>query len=154
MVPVSNKSELSSRFVPACLGVQSVKLELRNIEGKNAWNTNKLFEDGRPVLWAPAKVWEALRVQDLLIPGTGTEQSVKVSERQGASSSISWVFVPSFNRYHAKPDKQMLLDWADAMPEDHPYIRFIVIKPLPAEEQVAEPSPCGYLPDCAGSYQL
>lgn len=121
------------------VGVQSVKLESRHVEGKTGWKTDKMFENGRPVLWAPAKVWEALEHQHLLVPGSGTEQSVKVSEHQGASS-ISWIFVPTFNRYHAKPDKQMLLDWANAMPEGQPYIRFIVIKPIPAEEQVAEPS--------------
>ena len=88
-------------------------------------------------MWAPAQVWEALEQQDLLKAGSGLD-SVRVSEAE--IGSVSWVFVPTFNRYLAKPDKQMLLDWADAMPADHPYIRFVVIRPLPAEEQVNGPT--------------
>ena len=114
-----------------------MKLELRHVEGKPVWKTDKMSENGRPVLWAPAKVWEALEQQELLKQGVGFN-SVAVSEHQ--VESVSWIFVPTFNRYHAKPGKQMLLDWADAMPEDHPYIRFIVIRPLPAEEQVNGPT--------------
>lgn len=116
---------------------QGVKLECRNIEGKRAWTTDKIFDNGGPVLWAPAQVWEALQQQDLLKSGSGLD-SVRVSEAE--RGSISWVFVPTFNRYHAKPDKQILLDWADAMPQNHPYIRFVVIRPLPAEEQVRGPA--------------
>ena len=114
---------------------QSSKLEPRSIEGKGGWDADKLFAAGRPVLWASATVWSALNEQELLMPGS-QEHSVKVADR--GIDCVSWVFVPTFNRYHAKPDKQMLLDWADVM-QGHSYVRFVVIRPIPAEEQVAEP---------------
>ena len=59
--------------------------------------------------------------------------SLPSTAAQSVAAGGSWVFVPTYNRCHAKSDKQMLLDWADAMPADHPYVRCIVVRPVPEE---------------------
>lgn len=123
--------------------MQNVRLESRDIDGKRAWLKDEIFATGMPVLWAPAQVWEALEQQNVLKVSVARKQSVAASENAG----VSWVFVPTFNRYHAKADKQMLLDWSQCMTSHHPYVRFIVIKPLPAEEQVTD---C-YLTGCTAA---
>lgn len=106
------------------------------------WRAQKVFQSGPPTLWAAGKDWEALEKQGLLVPGKQNQPSVSLpSGTQPAG--VPWVFVPTYNRYHAKPNKQMLLDWADAMPKHYPYVRFIVIRPLPDEITVS----CGrFLP--------
>ena len=115
--------------------MQAMRLEARSIQFRR--KPDKLFPDGAPLLWAPAAVWEALEKQRMLVSVADiSAQPPLVTVPQDQHPRVSWVFVPSFNRYHAKPDKQMLLDWADAMPAEHAYLRFIVIRPLPAEQQV------------------
>ncbi len=118
--------------------VQAFALEPRDIAGQTGWQADHIYESGRPTLWAPAKVWDALAQNELLIPDVHRPVAVSVSPsaqhlKSPSSPQASWVFVPTYNRYHAKTDKQMLLDWADAMPSQHPYVRFIVVRPLPDE---------------------
>lgn len=122
--------------------MQDVMLELRTLSGQAQWPANKLFGSGQPMLWAPAMVWQALHENDVLVPGKDGAASVALApnamkQQQARTDGVSWVFVPTYNRYHAKPDKQMLLDWADAMPEHHPYVRCIVVRPVPDEIQVS-----------------
>ena len=118
--------------------IQAFALEPRDIAGQTNWQPDNIFESGGPTLWAPAKVWDALAQNELLIPDMHRPAAVSVSPsakhlKSPSSARASWVFVPTYNRYQAKPDKQMLLDWADAMPSQHPYVRFIVVRPLPDE---------------------
>lgn len=115
--------------------MQRAVLESRNLAGKAGWKADNLFGAEWPQLWAPAQVWEALEKQSVLVAGTYRRPSVSLpsTAAQSVAAGGSWVFVPTYNRYHAKSDKQMLLDWADAMPADHPYIRCIVVKSVPEE---------------------
>jgi len=43
-----------------------------------------------------------------------------------------WVLVPSYNRYSDADPRQMLIDWADAVSQNTPYVRVIVVR---SEEQ-------------------
>ena len=115
--------------------MQHVVLESRNLAGKAGWKADNLFGAEWPKLWAPVEVWEALEQHRVLVAGTYRRPSVSLPSTavQSVPAGGSWVFVPTYNRYHAKSDKQMLLDWADAMPADHPYVRCIVIRPVPEE---------------------
>lgn len=118
--------------------VQAFALEPRDIAGQTGWQADNIYESGRPTLWAPAKVWDALAQNQLLIPDAHRPAAVSVSPsaqhlKSPSSPHASWVFVPTYNRNRSKPDKQMLLDWADAMPSQYPYVRLIVVRPLPNE---------------------
>lgn len=92
--------------------VHAFTLEPRDIAGQKGWQADNIYESGRPTLWAPAKVWDALAQNELLIPDAHRPATVSVSPstqhlKSPSSPQASWVFVPTYNRYHAKPDKQI-----------------------------------------------
>ena len=93
------------------------------------------FEGVRPALWAPQAQWDVLETSRLLVADDKTGCVCMPCE--AGDNHVSWVFVPSYNRYHAQGSKQMLIDWADAMPSDHPFVRFLVIRPIAEEEVVS-----------------
>ena len=122
--------------------MQDAMLESRNISGKPGWRDSDVFGQKPVKLWAPAATWKGLEAEQLRVPsqrqflapgpGGSREPSVAVGTRK-PEASVSWIFVPTYNRYHAEPGKQMLLDWADVMPADHCYVRFIVVRPIAGE---------------------
>ena len=106
------------------------------------WDEEGIFKDGYPTLWGSQAQWDLLQQKNILV-GNGSDGKVFVPladhrDRIPAvdGKPVSWVFVPTYNRYRVQTKKQMLIDWADAMPSDHPYVRFIVIRPTAEEVKV------------------
>lgn len=112
------------------------------------WDEEGIFKDGYPTLWGPQAQWDLLQQKKILV-GNGSDGKVFVPIADHpdripavAGKPVSWVFVPTYSRYRVQTKKQMLIDWADAMPSDHPYVRFIVIRPTEEEVKVRSQLDC------------